>query len=194
MISSNTVIYINCLFLSQINSYKSHLRRKHGNINLKLAKTPDIDNMDIENQNHPMHEGGHENVGDEMDVIAQPEEDPIQAMRNLNAKFILKTKETNMLTQKCVDNIVDDSTELVRGTVKALKSGLQSCLENSGLNFDAVPGLNEIFEDNNPISNPFEHVSTQHKQNAYFKSNFGLVVSFNYIKFKFNILVHVAVV
>ena len=43
-------------------------------------------------------------------------------MRNLNAKFILKTKETNMLKQNCVDNIVDDSTELVRGTIKALKN------------------------------------------------------------------------
>lgn len=130
-----------------------------------------------------MHGGGHE-VGDEMN-IAQQEEDPVQAMRDLNAKFILKTKETNMLTQKCLDNIVEDSTELVRGTVKALKSGLQSCLNNAGLNFDAVPGLSQLFEEENPISNPFEHVSTQYKQNAYFKSHFGLVVSMNSLQLTF---------
>ena len=107
----------------------------------------------------------------------EEEEDSTDTMRHQNAQFILKTKETNLLTQKCLDNIVDGSTELVRGTVKAIKSGLQDCLENAGINFDAIPGLNDLFAEENPISNPFQHVSTKHKQNAYFKEHFGLIVS-----------------
>lgn len=91
------------------------------------------------------------------------EENAADAMRHKNAQFIIKIKETNLLSH----NI--DSTELVRGTVKSIKSGLQDCLGNAGINFDAVPGLNDLFTEENPISNPFEHVSTKYKQNAYFK-------------------------
>lgn len=97
----------------------------NGNIDLKLANTTKIENIDINPQDQPMHGGGHK-LDDEMNIVQQ-ENEPFQARRALNAKFILKTKETNMLTQKSVDNIVEDWTDLVRGTVKALKSGLKDC-------------------------------------------------------------------
>lgn len=105
------------------------------------------------------------------------EEDAINAMRHQNAQFILKTKDVNLLTQKCLDNIVDDSTQLVQRVVNAVKSELQDCLESAGINFDTIPRLNDIFGEENPIMNPFQHVSTKYKQNAYFKEHFGLVVS-----------------
>ncbi|XP_046847298.1 uncharacterized protein LOC124440918 [Xenia sp. Carnegie-2017] len=76
---------------------------------------------------------------------------------------------------KCVDNIVEDSTELVQGTVKAIKHGLQNCLEKAGLNYNDVPGLDELFDEGHAISNPFKHISTKYKQNAYFEEHFGLV-------------------
>ena len=98
-------------------------------------------------------------------------------MRKKNAQFILKTKETNLLTQTCLDNIVNDSTQVVHGTVKTIQSGLQNCLENAGIDFEAVPGLSELFKEENPISNPFKHVSTKYQQDAYFEEHFGLVVS-----------------
>ena len=99
-------------------------------------------------------------------------------MEHKKAQFLLKTKEINLLTQKCVDNIVEDSTELVQGTVKAIKHGLQNCLEKAGLNYNDVPGLDELFDEGHAISNPFKHISTKYKQNAYFEEHFGLVVSF----------------
>ena len=120
---------------------------------------------------HDREIGFHE-INDE-----EEEEDSTDTMRHQNAQFILKTKETNLLTQKFLDNIVDGSTELVQGTVNAIKSGVQDCLENAGINFDAIPVLNDLFAEENPISNPFQHVSTKHKQNAYFKEHFGLIVS-----------------
>ncbi len=153
----------------------------------------EIEDLDANAQCQP---GGYEH-DEEMGfcgMINENEDDySIDALRNRNAQFILKTKETNMLTQKCVDNIVEDSTQLVRGTVKAIKSGLQNCLENAGINLGAVPGLNELFEEENPISNPFEHVSTKYKQNAYFEEHFGLVVSSTYFEkyyFRSNISQH----
>lgn len=76
-----------------------------------------------------------------------------------------------------MDNIVEDSTQLVRGTVKTVKSSLQNCLENAGTHFGAVPGLNELFQEEHPISYPFQHVSTKYQQRAYFDEHFGLVAS-----------------
>lgn len=61
--------------------------------------------------------------------------------------------------------------------MKPIKSELRGCLENAGIDFGAVPGLNHMFEEENPLSNPFEHVSTKYQQNAYFPEHFGPVVS-----------------
>ena len=88
-----------------------------------------------------------------------------------------KTRETNQLTQKAVNNIVEDSTLLVRNTVERVKKGVEMCLDDAGISLDSIPGLEQLFTDDHPISNPFQHVSTKHKQEAYFKVNFGLVVS-----------------
>ena len=60
------------------------------------------------------------------------------SIQGSKCKVHIKTEKTSLLTQICVDNIVEDSTEVVRGTVKALKSGSQYCLVNAGINFDAL--------------------------------------------------------
>ena len=86
-------------------------------------------------------------------------------------------KEANLLTQKCVDDIVVSSGELVRNTVETVGNGVRDCLGNMGIQFDAVPGLRELFAPDNPVSNPFEHVSTKYKQVSFFKEEFGLIVS-----------------
>jgi hypothetical protein len=123
-------------------------------------------------QHEPINDGG---LYEHDEEINNEDDYSIDALRNRNAQFILKTKETNLLTQTCVNNIIEDSTQLVRG--KTIKSSLQNCRENSGIDFEAVPGLNELFEEEIPISNPFEHVSTKYQQNAYYEEHFGLVVS-----------------
>ena len=72
---------------------------------------------------------------------------------------------------------MDGVTSLVKNTVEILKMGVQNRLDSAGLRFDAVPGLDELFKDDHPISSPFCHVNTEHKQAAYFKENFNLVVA-----------------
>jgi hypothetical protein len=104
-------------------------------------------------------------------------EDRDEANRRLNALYLLKTKEVNLLTQKATNDIVQGTTALVQNTVEVIRKGLQNRLDSAGIAFDAIPGLEDLFAEDHPISNPFEHVSTKHKQAAYFKEQFGLVVS-----------------
>lgn len=97
--------------------------------------------------------------------------------KKLDALFLLQTKECNRLTQKATEDIAENVTNIVQNTVELVKLGVQNKLDSAGLNVDAVPGLSELFEDDNPLSNPFAHVNTQDKQSSYYKENFGLVVS-----------------
>lgn len=97
--------------------------------------------------------------------------------RKANAFYLLRMKEANLLTQKCVDDIVCSTSELVRNTVESVGTSVQECLSKAGIQIERVPGLQEIFSANNPTSNPFEHVLTKHKQMRFFNDEFGLIVS-----------------
>ncbi|XP_046848491.1 uncharacterized protein LOC124442034 isoform X1 [Xenia sp. Carnegie-2017] len=159
---------------AKVNSYKSHLRRKHANVDLNSRHLCCVESASSTHNNFCPDEDGLELLIDEFNRENELD-DSVQAMEHKKAQFLLKTKEINLLTQKCVDNIVEDSTELVQGTVKAIKHGLQNCLEKAGLNYNDVPGLDELFDEGHAISNPFKHISTKYKQNAYFEEHFGLV-------------------
>ena len=74
------------------------------------------------------------------------------------------------------------NTVLVRNTVELVKRGVQNRLDSAGIDFDAVPELEDLFAEGHKISNPFSHVATKHKQAAFYAENFGLVVSCYFIK------------
>ena len=107
-----------------------------------------------------------------MDLTAENSEDRAEFDRRENAFYLLRTKESNR------NDIVEGTTHLVRNTVDSIKSKLKECLDEARIKLDEVPGLEGIFSTENPIYNPFEHVSTKHKQALFFKENFGLIVSF----------------
>ena len=168
-------------------SYQSHLRRQHGDFDLH-APIRVLDGINEGAQRRDLEEEDEEipvdtledaviNEGNLYDKI----EDRFEEKKKTDALFLLQTKEVNRLTQKATDNIMDNVTSLVKDTVEILNMGVQNRLDSAGLRFDAVPGLEELFEDDHQISNPFRHVNTEHKQAAYFKENFNLVVGVDMI-------------
>ena len=86
-------------------------------------------------------------------------------MKRANAFYLWRTKEANLLTQKCVDDIVLGTSALIRS------------INNVGIQCNTIPGLQEVFAADYPVCNPFEHVSTKYKQISFFKEEFGLIVS-----------------
>ena len=169
-----------------VNTYKSHLRRTHREVDLHDEQVLGVDDvMDIAE-----HVSDSEGMDVEMIDLA-PENDSKsdeenlydrlenrnEAHKRLNAQYLLSTKEANLLTQKALEGIVDGTTALVRNTVELVKRGVQNRLDSAGIDFDAVPGLKDLFAEDHEISNPFSHVATKHKQAAFYAENFGLVVS-----------------
>lgn len=137
-----------------------------------LVKKNANDTIMSEDQTNIFHTSGDE----EMDV-ADNLEDRVELDRRENAFYLLRTKESNLLSQKCLDDIVEGTTQVVRNSVDSIKSQLKECLDKARVQFDEIPGIEEIFSSDNPAYNPFEHVLTKHKQALFFKENFGLIVS-----------------
>lgn len=159
-----------------MNSYKSYLRRKHANVDLKAI----IDDRDeVYSDSESVGEEVNLDQADDQNHFMNENEEECEEEENkrLDALYVLKTREINQLTQTAVNNIVEDSTILVRNTVEKVRKGVEECLEDAGILLDSIPGLQQLFKDDHPISNPLQHVSTKHKQASYFKVNFGLVVS-----------------
>lgn len=167
---------------TRVHSYKSHLRRSHKNVDLKAESGEEKDQQ--EGDEEEMME-----IDDEASPLDMPTddtglydklEDRAEANKRLNALYLLKTKETQLLTQKAVDEIVEGSTALVRNTVELIRDQVSNRLDSAGIRFDAVPGLEELFKEDHSNSNPFGHISTKSKQSSFYKENFGLVVSNRY--------------
>lgn len=102
-------------------------------------------------------------------------EDRTEANKRLNALYLLSTKEANLLIQKALNGIVDGTTASMRNTVTLVQWGVQNHRDSAGIDFDAVPWLNELFAEDHEIKNPFSHVATKHKQDVFYAENFGLV-------------------
>ena len=141
-----------------------HLYRKHRDL-LHLFNEPnneinnDIQELDCDHVVHPAAE------------------DSMMAMKKSNAYYLLKIKESNLLSQTCVDNIAEGSTHLVQKIVGTIKQQVEKCLHDASVDFDAVPGLQEMFDPDSILNNPFSHVATKQTPEKFNKENFGLIVS-----------------
>lgn len=69
--------------------------------------------------------------GDVGNCMAQEDElvDCDESNKQMNALYILKTKENNFFTQKYVDHIVENTSVLVNSTVQGVKDYLKDCLD-----------------------------------------------------------------
>ncbi len=170
--------------------YRSHLRRNYNDI---LENATNITNFDQRRKrahadvdNDPTNGGKdgdlEQNRPFNDDLNPPLEEDPnLQEheyeRRRESASYILRMKEINRLTQKTVNDIVVTTSTLVRNTIEQLRTTTYNCLRAVGLDFTTIPNLEQVFNEDSPLANPFENLMTQIEQTAAFKELFGLVVS-----------------
>jgi hypothetical protein len=171
--------------------YRSHLRRNHNDI---LANAENVTSFDgrEERAGEPGHNQDNPDRNDDnagglgaephgqLPNVVQPHldlPDPRQR-KTESASFILRMKEIHSLTQKAVDSIVSDSSNLIRYVVEHLCSATNNCLRAAGIDLTTVPNLEQVFYQDSPIANPFRGLMTHIEQNEAFKDLFGLVASF----------------
>ena len=169
--------------------YKTHLRRWH----------KDEMNTVINEVQQPIQPPPLPPPQDDLEIpcnppvdLAPPEQPPIpcpdrydafteEAATRLNASYLLNLKETHKLTQRTVDDIVVGTTRVVQNSMELLKRKLSARLDTAGVDFAAVPGLQELFDglhnEDNVVTIPFLGMETKALQDKAFKELFGLVVS-----------------
>lgn len=134
------------------NTYKSHLRRAHKEVDLHqpilghvdgedcVEEVEEEDAMDIEIDDLTTGENSSDlDMSDGEGGLYDRLEDRLEANKKMNASYLLNTKEAHSLTQKALDGIIDSSTNLVRNTVELIENGVQNRLDSAGIDLMPFP-------------------------------------------------------
>jgi len=81
--------------------------------------------------------GDDADTEDEVDTsLDVPDHDPKQHINEMSrslALFILKTKEEQQLSQQSINAIIENTEDLVEGSLQNLKDKITTCLERNGV-------------------------------------------------------------
>ena len=129
-------------------SFRNHVVRKHGQLLFE------IDDNDLDNQPNV----ACEEIPGELDENNLQETDDISSeerRKRAHALCLLKFKEEGRVTQTAVDAFVKCSTDIVESTVDSLKDAVKKKLNSSGIEFNDIEGLGELFSNEHEINRPF---------------------------------------
>ena len=161
-------------------SYRNHINSKHS---LHLLDVSNRETQAANNVATATSAGGegdddHDGIEneDDLDLEAHMAKQALE-LQKTSAFSILQLKEKGRVPQTVVDTVVNSWTEVVQETTKVLKDGMKRHLSVSGVEFEAIPGLADLFNEDSFLTNPFRGLETQHLQHKYYVENFDLVVS-----------------
>ena len=126
-----------------------------------------------------------EDSSETYDSISFPQFDFYQEAEEIGrsgALYLLKMKHKDRARQMAVNLFIKNTTGILRTSIYILKAGLMNRLDMAGIDFNAISGLPELFQEDSLAKNPFSGMlDEQFKQNNYFRDHFNLVVSNNQI-------------
>ena len=150
---------------SKVFTYKNHVRRHHKNVD--DIRPPGIDIGELETPDR-----GNDNM-----AIIHNETRNDDDIKRSNALYLMKLKESHLLTQTSLDSVVEGTTTIVQSTVQRLREEVEKKLRENGQEMMDINGLSDVFDEIQPLCHPFAHVKTKSQQTAYQRNNFSLVVS-----------------
>jgi hypothetical protein len=162
-------------------SLRNHFQRKHGDL---LRQESENLPTAIQGDDDDIHEATTDDDSDQNDDNDQQHQAPAEfnlaeeAHRNTrcNALCLLQIKDEGKIPQTVVESIAKNATTIVDNNVDIVRSGVESCLQNAGLQMHDIPGLEDIFDSESPARKPFEGCNNEASQTQYYKRNFNLVV------------------
>ena len=152
------------------NALRNHVNKHHSTILEREGRISITENREEEEPESLINEEEYE---EEFDIEREQ-----QQLTRDNALCLMQIKEEGKLTQRNLHNVVDQATQIVRNSIDMVKNAVAERLGASGVSFDDIPGLKELFEKENHISDPFKDIANFREQVKYYRANFNLVVSF----------------
>ena len=86
----------------------------------------------------------------------------------------IEVKEQRNISQVAIDDIVSDSTDLFHHTITRVQANVKAKLAESGIDVDAITGLDDAFTS---VSNPFHGLETAYLQEKFYREKLCLIVS-----------------
>ena len=133
---------INCcnVHYRSASAYRKHIQRHHRH----ERQLEDNSSLPGDSVNLDRDDGAQDNCMDVDDVQGAYK-------RRVNtAKWILKLKEGQKLTQSCVDGVLEEVTELCTVSIGQLGDAVQS----AGFSFSDFPGMQELLALTSPYARP----------------------------------------
>lgn len=163
-------------------SFRNHVNTKHKDV--KLAERHHRENTEQENDissesemEFDIDDDGPQLYDDAAPLPRFDFEQESEEIRRTSALHLLKMKDRDRASQTAIDSFVDNTTSIVRTSIDLLKRGLMNRLDTAGIDFNTVPGLPELFQENSLAMNPFSGLREEAQQCQYYKDHFNLVVS-----------------
>ena len=125
----------------------------------------------------------HENVQSE-DLYPIEQHVNLDQVTKSSALYLLKLQEDCLLLKTTVKSVVDITKTIVEETLSVIKAQVQECLTQSNVDFESIPGLSDVFKDDNAATNPFHNLETETKQESTTRKIFTL----RYLKKLFNLV------
>ena len=163
-------------------SFRNHIVQKHADLldkectdinrdaNIEGAAT-DIHDQELEcDANHDIHG----NIGCEAFDLTQGKNDLLRS----SAICLLHFKDKGRIPQTVVDLFVESNKHVVQNSIGVLKYEIKDNFNAAGIDFDSIPGLGELFDEESIAMNPFQNIEKEPQQYKYYKDNIGLVVSY----------------
>ena len=95
-----------------------------------------------------------------------------EKIQRSSALFLLKLKEHRRISQVGIDDIVQGATGLFYQVSDCLQAGIRAKLAEADIDFEAIHGLDDVFND---LPNPFCGIETSYLQENYYRQSLGLV-------------------
>ena len=142
-------------------SWRKHIKMKHDNSLIENSDLPAMD-TDIPDMPNP----AEINDTDGQVNVTKP-----------SALYLLKLHEECYLPKSTVKSVLENTKTIVQETLSVVKTHVAQCLTNNDVDPKNIPGLQDIFVENNAITNPFYNLETERQQKNYYKENFNLKVA-----------------
>ena len=88
--------------------------------------------------------------------------------------FLMQLKEERLLTQAAVNDVVSGCQEVFQHTLGHLRAGVSQKLSQSGIDFNGITGLGDVFAD---MSDPFVGLESVYLQDKFISKELGCIVS-----------------
>ena len=139
-------------------SWRKHINKKH-EFEIRL-------NDNVQNNVDP-----HQNMQNQ-DFNSIEQHVNLDQVTKSSALYLLKLQEDCLLPKTTVKSVLQNTKTIVDETLSVVKAQVQECLTRSDVDFESIPGLSDIFKEDNAATNPFHNLETQTEQEKYYKENF----------------------